>query len=167
MEKQVTLDRSFVFLQVSHTVPAQTPVGRLGRAAGWQETQKHIAGTQPSQKMGRGCRGPGKGEQNLLRLRCGRVWRGGNVGLGTAGTSFPNIFPLLGWLCLALPALCSTTECSLALGFTAPDWQGKAQHALHWQQGSPLGPFLCLSGWQQQGTPSSPSCPASPHPAAN
>lgn len=103
----------------------------------------------------------------MLRLRCGRVWRGGNVGLGTAGTSFPNIFPLLGWLCLALPALCSTTECSLALGFTAPDWQGKAQHALHCHQGSPLGPFLCLSGWQQQGTPSSPSCPASPHPAAN
>lgn len=75
MEKQVTLDRSFVFLQVSHTVPAQTPVGRLGRAAGWQETQKHIAGTQPSQKMGRGCRGPGKGEQNLVDAEA-QMWEG-------------------------------------------------------------------------------------------
>lgn len=84
-------------------------------ATGWQEARKDtFQGHSKAGCVGRGRRDPEKGEQNVEDAE-DEVWKGcGEAGdqkalMGTDGSSFPNVFPLSGCLCLALSALHLTT----------------------------------------------------------
>lgn len=93
--------------------PSKSSSGQTGK--GLQDGRRHrntFQGHSQARKWGGAALAQGKVNRTLwmLRIRCREgVSRDRNVGLGTAGRSFPHIFPLLGWLSLALPALCLTT----------------------------------------------------------
>lgn len=72
------------------------------------------AGCMAKTKMGKGCSDPEGGVQKFVDAEdqmwkaFGEAWDQKAL-IGTDGGSLPNIFPLVGCLCLALSALCLTT----------------------------------------------------------
>lgn len=98
--KMGDIGQELCVLQVSHNCASKISDGQTGK--GLQDGRRHrntFQGHSQARKWEGAALAQGKVNRTsqMLRIRCGKgVARDGNEGLGTAGRSFSNIFPLLG-----------------------------------------------------------------------